>query len=123
MSNVEYMMKVINNVVFAQLDIVTSGTCYDEGIELFRTNSKGEKIGEYNHDLDFEDLCNIAKELMEERKLRNLSDKERGEYQGFDVKVIYEGGGRTHFEIDQDGQVSREYDEWKGHDIPEDIEW
>ena len=47
MSNVEYMMKVINNVVFAQLDIVTSGTCYDEGIELFRTNSKGEKIGEY----------------------------------------------------------------------------
>lgn len=120
MDNTNYMMKTINNdAVFAQLDIVTTGTCYDEGVELFRTNSKGEKVGEWSNVLHFEDLNNIAKELMEERKSRNLTAKECGEYQGFIVKVIYDGGARCHFEITADGQTSEEYDEWSGHDAPE----
>lgn len=114
MNNIDHMLKVINkDAAFAQLDIITTGTCYDEGVELFRLNSNGEKIGEYNHVLDFEDLCNIAKELMKERKSFNLSSSECGEYLGFEVKVIYNGGARSHFHITANGQVSGEYDEWK----------
>lgn len=122
MDNMNYMMKAINkDAVFAQLDIVTNGTCYDEGVELFRTNVKGEKVGEYNHDLTFEELCSIAKNMMEERKTRNLTSKECGEYQGFDIKIISDGGLRSHFEIYVDGQVSDEFAEWKGHDVLEDL--
>jgi hypothetical protein len=116
MDNMNYMMKAINkDAVFAQLDIVTTGTCHNEGIELFRTNSKGEKIGEWNCVLDFEDLCNIAKDLMKERESYDLSKEECGEYAGFYIKVIFDGGLRTHFEISADGQVSEEYAEWRGH--------
>lgn len=111
--NINHMLKVINrDATFVQLDIITSGTCYDEGRELFRTNSKGEKVGEHNHVLDFEDLSVIAKEMMEERKSYNLSSEECGEYLGFEVKVIYNGGARGHFHITANGQVSGEYNEW-----------
>lgn len=115
MDNSNYMLKVLNkDVVFAQLDIVTTGTCYAEGVELFRLNSNGEKIGDWNHVLDFEDLCNTAKDIMEERKSYNLSSDECGEYKGFTIKVIYNGGARSHFNITADGQVSAEYAEWSG---------
>lgn len=118
--NINHMLKVINkDAVFAQLDIVTDGTCYDEGVELFRLNSNGEKVGEHNHVLDFEDLCNIAKNLMKERESFNLSEEECGEFIGFVVKVIYNGGARSHFEITADGRVSSEFDEWRGHNVPE----
>ena len=115
MENINRMLKAINmDAVFAQLDIVTTGTCYDEGVELYRVNSRGDKIGEYNYDLDFEDLCTIAKDLMEERKSYNLTEEECGEYQGFRVKVIYCGDIRCHFEVTADGQVSAEYDDEEG---------
>jgi len=120
MDNVTYMMNTINrDAVFAQLDIVTTGTCYDEGMELFRFNSNGEKIGKWNVDLSFDALVTIAKYLMKERKSSNLSKEECGEFQGFVVKVIYNNGTRCHFEVTADGQVSEEYNEWKGHDAPE----
>lgn len=113
-TNIDHMLVVINkDAVFVQMDIITSGTCHDEGVELFRTDSKGKKIGEHNCVLDFEDLCNIAKELMRERKSYNLSEEECGVYLGFEVKVIYNGGARSHFHITADGRVSVEYDEWK----------
>jgi len=120
MDNIEVMMNVINrDAVFAQLDIVTTGTYYDEGVELFRLNSRGEKIGKWNVELSFDALVTIAKYLMKERKSSNMSEKECGEFQGFDVKVIYNGGARCHFEVTADGQVSEEYNEWRGHDAPE----
>lgn len=113
MNNINHMLKVINkDAVFAQLDIITTGTCHDGGVELFRLNSDGKKIGEHNCALDFEDLCNIAKNLMKEREAYNLSPSERGEYLGFEVKVIYNGGARSHFHVTANGQVSGEYDEW-----------
>lgn len=119
-TNINYMLKVLNkDAVFAQLDIVTNGTSYDEGVELFRTNSNGEKVGEWNHVLDFEDLNGIAKDLMKDRKSYNLSEEECGEFIGFVIKVIYDGGARSHFEITADGRVSSEYNEWRGHDVPE----
>ena len=111
--NINHMLEVINkDATFVQLDIITSGTCFDEGVELFRTNSKGEKVGEHNHVLDFEDLCNIAKNLMKERESSNLSSSECGVYLGFEVKVIYNGGAHSHFHIAANGQVSAEYNEW-----------
>ena len=120
MNNINHMLKVINkDAAFAQLDIVTTGTCYDGGVELFRLNSNGEKIGEWNHALDFEDLLAIAKDMMKERKSFNLSERECGEYQGFIIKVIYNGGARCHFVVTADGHVSKEYGEWTGHDAPE----
>ena len=120
MDNINYMMNVINrDAVFAQLNIVTTGTCYDEGVELFRLNSNGEKIGKWNVELSFDALITIAKYLMKERKSFNLSNEECGEFKGFIIKVIYNGGARRHFEITADGQVSEEYDDWKGHDAPE----
>ena len=120
MDNMNYMLQVINkNAMYALLDLVTTGTSYDEGVELFRTNSKGVKVGDYNHVLDFEDLRSIAENLMKERESRNLSPAECGTFNGFNIKVIYNGGLRCHFEITSDGQVSEEYGEWKGHDAPE----
>lgn len=119
MDTTNYMMNVINNAVFAQLDIVTNGTSYDEGVELFSTNSNGVKVGEHNNVLDFEDLRSIAEHLMKERESRNLSPAECGTFQGFNIKVIYNGGLRCHFEITSDGQVSEEYAEWSGHDALE----
>ena len=123
MNNIEHMLKVVNQkAMFAQLNIVTTGTCYDEGVELFRRKSNGEKTGKCIAILDLDDLFAIAKDLMKERKLHHLSEKECGEFQGFEVRVIYNGGAGTHFEITKDGQVSREYSEWCGHGIPEDLD-
>ena len=116
-NNTIHMLKVVNqDAVFAQLEIITRGTCYDEGVKLFHINSNGEKVGEHNYDLDFEDLFATAKDLMKERKL-NLSEKKCGEFIGFVIKVVYDDGARSHFEITADGQVSAEYSEWKGHNI------
>lgn len=112
-TNINHMLVVINkDATFAKLDVITTGTCRDEGVELFHTNSKGKKVGEYNWVLDFEDLCNIAKELVRERKSYNLSEEECGTYLGFEVKLIHNGGARSHFHVTAGGQVSAEYNGW-----------
>lgn len=110
--------------VFAQLDLNTTGTAYDESIELFRKDSARRKTGVYKEDLSFCDLEQIAKDLFNERKrvysigpvTHGLTDAECGEYAGFTIRLLFDGGVKSHFDIDAAGEISEEFEGWLGHE-------
>ena len=115
MTKSEHMINAINhNAVFAQLDLKTTGTAYDESVELFRVNSKGEKVGKWNIELDFGILVSIATYMMAVRKESHLSKEECGRYDGFTIKIIYEGGAQSHFDVNYYGVTSDEFEGWNG---------
>jgi len=123
MSNIEHMINTINwDAVFAQLDLKTTGTTFDESVELFRRDRARRKCGVYNEPLTFEDLEAIAKDLFNERKRvyfigpvkHGLTEEECGEYAGFSIKLIFDGGARTHFDVDPEGNCSQEFEGWTG---------
>lgn len=123
MDNINYMMNVINrDAVFAQLDLKTTGTAFDENVELFRRDRARRKCGIYTDTLTFEDLAYIAKDLFNERKRvysigparYGLTEEECGEYAGFSIKLIFDGGCHSHFDIDADGNCSQEFEGWNG---------
>ena len=115
MTKSKRMIDAINNdAVFAQLDLRTTGTTYDESVELFRVNSEGKKVGKWNIELDFDILVSIATYMMAVRKNSNLSKEECGKYDGFTIKIIYEGGAQSHFDVNYCGVTSDELEGWTG---------
>lgn len=121
--NVNNLENALNKeAVFAQLELNTTGTAFDENVELFRRDRARRKCGVYTADLSFNDLEQIAKDMFAERKrvysigpvTYGLTDAECGEYQGFSVKLIFDGGVQSHFDVDASGKCSQEFEGWSG---------
>lgn len=114
-ANIAHLEVALNHeAVFAQIQLRTTGSSYDDCFELFRKNRKRQKVGEYADDMTVEDLINLALVVYEARQLTRPSH-ECGRYLGFTVQMIFDGGVKTHVDIDPNGEVSEEFEDWYGH--------
>ena len=115
MTEIEKFNKLLDEAVFAQLRIHHAGTSYDETLELFRTNNKGERITNWI-DIELEDgkftigSIYLLGVNWYNRNMANIETVE--ELTGFTVDLILDGGGRVCFTITTGGKPTNLREDW-----------
>jgi len=115
MENIAHLEVALNReAVFAQIQLRTTGTSYDDSLELFRKNRHRQKVGMFADTLiTIAELRGLALTIFEARQL-TCSTEECGAYLGFAVQMIFDGGIKTHVDISAAGEVSTEFEDWYG---------
>ena len=113
----EKFNKLINGAVFAQLQIQHSGVRYDKTIELFRCDRNGNQMTDFVDDFTVDGIIKIGKTIYSSMAL----EEGIGNLECLVVELIFDGGGKAHFIIENDGTISDFSAGWNGWGVEEDL--
>lgn len=117
MTRNEKFNQLINGAVFAQLQIQHSGDRYDRTVELFRCDRNGNQMTNFVDEFTVDGIIKIGKTIYSSMAL----EEGIGDLEDLVVELIFDGGAKAHFIIENDGTISEFSAGWSGWGTDEDL--